>query len=506
MALRRSLRSVLPSVVALVLALVLRVEADMVEPVGEPVRVNSAENANSAWPDVGLLADGTYVVVWSGAKSRPSAGADILAQRFSEPAQFSGEQFTANVGDYSFRTDQVFPRLCPFSRGGFGVVWENGYDLDGDDYGVFARITDEDGVPMGEDIVVPEMTTGWQTVGISMAAQPDGFVASWQDTGEFGFGYSKLFFQRFSFDAARLESPVLIASGDKHREPFAGCLATSLSGEILATWQENDYANDRTRVLGRVFEEDGTATGDAFEISDPTTDGRPVVPLCKRLSTDGAVIAWAQLLRDIGVFVRFVRFDGTFATDQIRVDEEGELPPGAYTRSVQVSPFPNGGVVAIWSRVDQEDRATLFGRIVDSSGNLIGEEFRIAASAGQNLTLPYQYGVATLDDAQFVVVWGELTDDEDRPNIRLQPFCRHDREVAVCGDATCVRASERRGLSGSIDVTDALAGLGAAVGLRQCLPCICDVNESGSVTALDALAILRAAVGLPVTLSCPECS
>jgi hypothetical protein len=52
---------------------------------------------------------------------------------------------------------------------------------------------------------------------------------------------------------------------------------------------------------------------------------------------------------------------------------------------------------------------------------------------------------------------------------------------------------------------DALATLRAAVGLRECPLCVCDIDDSGKVTASDALAVLRAAVGVQIGLNCPSC-
>jgi hypothetical protein len=67
---------------------------------------------------------------------------------------------------------------------------------------------------------------------------------------------------------------------------------------------------------------------------------------------------------------------------------------------------------------------------------------------------------------------------------------------ALCGDANG---------DGMISATDALIGLGAAVGTGMCMACRCDVDNSGMTSATDALAILQAAVGQPVSLNCPAC-
>ncbi|HYC54948.1 MAG TPA: PQQ-dependent sugar dehydrogenase, partial [Candidatus Binatia bacterium] len=51
--------------------------------------------------------------------------------------------------------------------------------------------------------------------------------------------------------------------------------------------------------------------------------------------------------------------------------------------------------------------------------------------------------------------------------------------------------------------SDALFTLMAAVGQRQCVLQVCDVDDDGDILATDSLAVLRAAVGLGPALGCP---
>lgn len=51
--------------------------------------------------------------------------------------------------------------------------------------------------------------------------------------------------------------------------------------------------------------------------------------------------------------------------------------------------------------------------------------------------------------------------------------------------------------------SDALYVLRAAVGLKACAACDCDVDGSGQISATDALAALQASVGLPAPSLCP---
>jgi len=77
--------------------------------------------------------------------------------------------------------------------------------------------------------------------------------------------------------------------------------------------------------------------------------------------------------------------------------------------------------------------------------------------------------------------------------------CAVDCSFVSCGDPDS---------SGSVNASDALFILQAAVGSASCDSCVCNVFPSGGapVTASDALAALRFGVGVPVVLNCPPCS
>jgi len=66
---------------------------------------------------------------------------------------------------------------------------------------------------------------------------------------------------------------------------------------------------------------------------------------------------------------------------------------------------------------------------------------------------------------------------------------------AVCGDPT----------GGGVTATDALVVLKTAVGSRECLPCLCDVDASGGIASSDALKTLRFAVSGTGSLQCSIC-
>ena len=68
--------------------------------------------------------------------------------------------------------------------------------------------------------------------------------------------------------------------------------------------------------------------------------------------------------------------------------------------------------------------------------------------------------------------------------------------VSLCGNPVDNEVDE-------ITVNDAMLSLQASVGIAECAPCICDVNDNGAVTATDTLAMMQLVVRLPVELTCP---
>jgi hypothetical protein len=80
-------------------------------------------------------------------------------------------------------------------------------------------------------------------------------------------------------------------------------------------------------------------------------------------------------------------------------------------------------------------------------------------------------------------------DCSDWPCIQTGPFV-----ADVCGDPD---------RNGTIQTTDALIALKAAVSLTTCTPAQCDADRNGTLSAADALRVLRAAVGGHGGLNCP---
>ncbi len=135
--------------------------------------------------------------------------------------------------------------------GAFVVVWES-EDQDGDDFGIFARLFDSDGLPTSGEFQVNTYTTGGQTIpDVAMDPAGTGFVVVWSST-DFG--------------------------GGAHQD------------------------GDLGGVFARVFDADGNPAGDEFQVNTYTTGGqgspaviaqRPTVAPALRADGNQADASWA---------------------------------------------------------------------------------------------------------------------------------------------------------------------------------------------------------------------
>jgi len=157
-------------------------------PLDDDTRVNGDE-WQFVWqrtPDVALLADGGFVVAWSGPGQDTVEDSDeaIVGRLFDSGARpRTGDLVLNEAAD----GNQLLPALAAVQTGGFVVLWQvdcgascTGPEGDGSLGGVYGRVFDGDGNPAGGDFLVPVATAGPQlSPAIAAAPAPDGMVAVW---------------------------------------------------------------------------------------------------------------------------------------------------------------------------------------------------------------------------------------------------------------------------------------------------------------------------------------
>ncbi|MFN4281736.1 MAG: putative Ig domain-containing protein [Alphaproteobacteria bacterium] len=236
--------------------------------VGGEVQINSTGANNQTVPVVTALADGGYVVAWQVDGSQDGWGIGIFAQRFDASGAAVGGEFQVNTFNIA---DQSNPSISALADGGFVVTWQGGgYDWfqnqDTDNWGVYARIYDANGVAVGGEILV-NTTTADQQIEPSVVGLPDGgFYVTWTSYGQDGDG-AGIYGQRFDAAGNKIGGETLI-NDLTNGQQLDSTVTVLADGNIFVTW--TDVPNDGSGygIYSKIID----LTPDLFTAGDDVID------------------------------------------------------------------------------------------------------------------------------------------------------------------------------------------------------------------------------------------
>jgi Ca2+-binding RTX toxin-like protein len=223
--------------------------------VGTEILVNSYTTNTQLFPDVTDLANGGWVVTWRGEGGGDDR--DVFQQRYSRNGDTVGSQTLVNAYTSGF---QISPTIIDLADGGWVVAWEG--EGPGDSYGIFQQRYARDGVAVGGETLVNTYTTGSQGTPKVTALADGGWVVTWSGEGT-GDG---------SGDFQRHFAPDI--DGSDHADSLAG---TSWS-EYLIGFAGNDRLDGKggNDVLAGGFGNDtfivNSAGDQVEEMADEGTD------------------------------------------------------------------------------------------------------------------------------------------------------------------------------------------------------------------------------------------
>ncbi|MCF3643247.1 hypothetical protein LXM94_25135, partial [Rhizobium sp. TRM95111] len=149
-----------------------RYNADGVK-VGSQTRVNTTTSGSQQSSTVTALADGGWVVTWSG----PDGDQDgIFQQRYGSNGAKVGSETLINTARASFQTDPVVAAL---SDGDWVIVWRSGAQ-DGDGTGIYMQRIAANGAAVGTETLVNVTTAGIQSDVSVTALDGGGWVVTWK--------------------------------------------------------------------------------------------------------------------------------------------------------------------------------------------------------------------------------------------------------------------------------------------------------------------------------------
>ena len=260
--------------------------------VGGEFRINDATALDQAYGSVAGLSNGGFVASWS----HDNGGADLfdtVVRVFDATGTAVTGDIVVNqttVGDqfqYGLFTDPI----AALASGGFAVSWGESTGQDGDDWGIYTRIFDNDGTALTSEIQVNTETTGTQVYTSLGALNDGGFVVTWNSFGQDGDGWG-VYGQRFDADGAAVSGEFQANTYTTADQLYAEVDGLP-DGGFVVTWQSWFQDGSGEGVFGQRYDVNGDAVGGEFQINETTVENQLYASITVRTNGDYTV-AWTS--------------------------------------------------------------------------------------------------------------------------------------------------------------------------------------------------------------------
>lgn len=374
-------------------------EALFEEPV---IHINAADPPVSGTATMAKLTNGNLLLAWisSALDYGTDAGSthNYHAQIYAPDGTPLGEEFVLNnqVAGY-----QSGLQLVALAGGGFAASWstEATGGQSSNPIDVHARVFLNDGTPLANEFAVNTANLARDQYAASMTATADGGFSVFY----YNFGTSNL------DPASGLRMVTYSSSGSPAGSDLVlqgpQARATSLgNGTFLLTWAEptaNNYD-----VKGRLYTDAGAAIGATFTVNQQTAN-QESQPSVSVLADGRFVITWTEavVFNNIGtddIRGRIFNADGTAWGDQFNVNT---VAAGGQNTNV-VTALSDGGFVVTW--VDSSPQTVLgdflywiSGQRFDAAGNKVDGQFGFEVPT----YFIQGHALTTLDDGRLALTW-----------------------------------------------------------------------------------------------------
>lgn len=268
-------------------------DIDEDEVVGE-AQVNTFFNFNQFERSVAALQDGGYVVAWN-SQVRTSPANDrfeIAARVYDADGAAVAAEFP--VSDPLDITEALRPDVAVLEDGRFVIVWyADGTAGDGDGDAIKAQIFEADGTPVGVEFQINTDTDGDQTFGRVTALPDGGFAVAWETSDSAADGDGNAIKARVFDEEGVAQTEEFLVNEFTENNQSVPDIATLANGNLVVTWTsfEVDGSDDGNDIRARIFDTDGDPVSGEFAVNtvlDFTQGDSVVVPL----PDGGFVITW----------------------------------------------------------------------------------------------------------------------------------------------------------------------------------------------------------------------
>jgi hypothetical protein len=237
--------------------------------------VNDYTSGNQGQSSVAADADGRFVVAWAS----PGSGIDLKARRFGPLGQPLGPEFLLSANDSG---NQVRVKLAARPDGGFVAVW-SGQGPPGET-GVFARLFDANGTPLGPEFAVQAAPPAGGRPVVSVDGT-GGFVVAWRT---YPGGGANVLARRFTAAGTPVGGDIAVGSSTSFAAIDVG-VAANTGGDFVVAWN-----NTINRIAARRFDAGGAPVDVQFQVNGSTAGTSIVYPRVAADPDGGFVVAWSR--------------------------------------------------------------------------------------------------------------------------------------------------------------------------------------------------------------------
>jgi hypothetical protein len=367
-------------------------------------QVNAYTTGTQTIPAVARGAAGGFVVVWSSYHDGDLDG--IFGRRFDGDGMALGGEFQVN----QYTTGQQNrARIASDSSGKFVVVWHSyANDQDGDGSGVFGRLFDGAGTPLGNEFQLNTYTTGNQVLPAVTMGDLGDFVVVWNSFGQDGDDFG-VFARRFDATGAPLSGEFQVNTYTTSYQVLPD-LAADADGDFMIAWTSTAQDGDNRGVFARPYDSSGAPLAPEFQVNTYTTGAQSgaLGAAIASYSPGAFVIAWGSTQSgDDGYRVVGRRFDETGAA------LSGEFSVNTYTTGdqypVAIVSAGDGEFIVTWASNGQ-DGSTLgsFAKRFTTPGNPFEPEFQV-----NEFTTGIQTATSAIQDAAGNILFASISDGQD---------------------------------------------------------------------------------------------
>ncbi|PHO03435.1 hypothetical protein CSC82_16235 [Rhodobacteraceae bacterium 4F10] len=308
----------------------------------------------------------------------------------------SGAPQAANEPIDSFLADAFIEAL---PGGGYVTVWNDGI-RDGDQDGVFGRVFDASGAPVGTEFQVNTLSASNQASPEIIGLSSGGFLVVYDSFGIDGSLHG-IAGQQFTANGVAVGDEFVINTTTSSIQSIPAVTELT-NGNIAVTWVSFGGDGNNYGIQGQVISSGGGLIGDEF-IANTFTLGGQYWPDVAALSDGGFVVVWdtdGQDRHSFGSYGQRFNAAGEAVGDEFQL----HTSDGFSQTRPKVVGLDDGGFVAMWESNHQAGISNygLYLQRFDASGNRVGGEEQINSHGNSAIR---SHEITELDDGGFFVSW-----------------------------------------------------------------------------------------------------